>query len=227
MPTLPSTAFHVDLALARSAFERVLLSSANEAPIRDRVLEILGALGRRGTDENDYYFHKTDDEPGVARLLASVLALVLHEPDDVKDSDIAVLLVSLLSCKRWAHLLDNHDAFFHLVCAFVFATERFEPVTIAMGNLYRALLHTMADAQWPFPEHQAIDPTRLADGRRPVIQELCDGALGPVWWQVAAPAPDVSCVFDVLLNTRPQLLNFACHTEALDLPPLPDHPNMK
>lgn len=215
----------VNLDSARKIFDAILVETDNGRPIKESVFDLLEVLGQRSCEPDDMYFIMTDDEPGVAHLLFDVLALVLQEPGDMLDSNVSLVLNSVLSHKRWRHRIHDHDSCFYLVCSFIFVTERVEPSSTHLANFYRVLLYSMAQDEWPIPGHRTIDATSLADGQRSVLQELCDAAFGAAWWQIVVPAPEVSCVFDVLLATRPRLLGFSLDAELLELPSLPDSTN--
>jgi hypothetical protein len=207
-PTLP----HIDLPHFQERFDAIVEARRNNQKSSYMVYSILEDL--RCTDFISSRWLVTDDEPGVARLIFEVLKLLLDHRGGTTDLDVSTALHGVLEHDRWRYCINDPDCCFALVGTIIQVSENF--AISAFQEIPAATSHD----DWPFPEHKKITAEMFANGDPETLESFCNAAFGSAWWQLVDPVNTHGSVIDMVVGTRPPLVNFAAQTSAVSLPTL-------
>lgn len=161
---------------------------------------------------------KTDDEPWVAKALMRVLRLTLARQGLMTPVETSSAIMGVLAHNRWLYCVQDREACFDLVATILNAVEYF-PDGGKHLNLFTAIYHAMHDTRWPYPAHASITVDDLQNGSPSALETLCSEAFGYAWWHLVDAASSIS-VTELVLATRPELVNFASMHQESALPTL-------
>lgn len=210
---------HISLSRYQAIYDSALEASRTGRPIGDTITGLLEDL--RCTDYICSQWQITDDESGTTRLIGEIVQLLLNHRGDATDLCIMTALHGLFVHGRWRYCIQDENLCFAMVSTVIAASEDFF-VTYTSPDIFGAITDVITLDEWPFPEHRHITKQMLSDGYVETLEALCNGAFGSAWWQLVDPWASRGSAIDMILITRPPLVNFPSRLSSPQLPDLAD-----